>query len=201
MAAYAYTVTNGGPGAALEIAGLLLAASIRELAGLAAAGLNSAAYDERTGYLLGLYSRRNTTLADLGAGKTERGEIMEAVKDLDRRLAGFVEANRPSGARFSRKAQTGLEREADSLVPVRLVRGPLSLTRVPERVKEERGLECSCWSHEQNAPSYWSDGRRSIFEIQWLVGQELGTQPELEKLMSLFRTMEEYGYVTLKKRG
>jgi len=201
MGAYAYTVTNGGEPAATELANLVFRSGAEKLAALAAEDRLSAGYDERCSYLLMLEKRRLDSLAELASSKAENEKITARTKSLKDKLEAFAAAGRPEGEGFSRKPETELELKADKLVPVRKAFGPLQLARVPEEVKAERGLKkFSLWAHKDNAPLYWSDGRRSIFEIQWLVGQEFGKEPELDKLITLFETLAEYDYISLESR-
>jgi len=201
MGAYAYTVTNGGASAAMEIANLIFRSGTDKLAALAAEDRESAGYDERCGYLLMLEKKCLDSLGELAFGKAERKKIEAKTKSLKQKLEAFAAICRPEGEGFSRKPKTKLELKADKLVPVRRMFGPLALSRVPEEVKVQRELKkFTLWSHEDNAPFYWSDGRRSIFEIQWLVGQEFGKEPELEKLLTLFETLVEYDYISLESR-
>ena len=125
----------------------------------------------------------------------------EKIRATKERLEAIAESARPEGPGFKLEPKSDLERDADSIVPVRKVWGSYSLGRVPKKVKKERDLASfSSWSYDDNVPIFWSDGKRSILQIQWLVGQEQGKTPKLEKLMTLFRTLEEYGYFSLEKR-
>ncbi|MBN2290105.1 MAG: DUF4910 domain-containing protein [Candidatus Glassbacteria bacterium] len=201
MGAYAYTATNGGASAALEIADLVFGSAAGRIAALAAGEKTGAGYDERCSYLLMLENKRLDSLKDLAFGEDGREKVGAGVKLLKGKLQAVAEACRPGGERFSRKPRTDLELKADKLVPVRKAPGPFQLARIPDEVKAQRGLKkFSLWNHEDNAPVYWADGERSIFEIQWLAGQEFGHEPELEKLVALFETLAEYDYVGLKSR-
>ncbi len=201
MGAYAYTVTNGGASAAMEIANLIFRSGTEKLAALAGEDKPGADYDERSSYLLMLEKKRLDSLSELALSKAELNKTAAKAKSLKEKLEAVAAACRPEGEKFSRKPETEIELKADKLVPVRKMFGPLTLARVPEQVKAERGLKkFSLWSHQDNAPLYWSDGKRSIFEIQWLTGQEFGKEPELDKLITLFETLAEYDYISLESR-
>jgi len=202
MGAYAWTLAAGGPEAARDCAALVRHAAFEALSRAAEKLADGAAFDERAQYLLFLYQRKLARMDNLAVSAGERKQIEAIAGQTGKEIAEFAARLRPAdGKRFERKAQSEAERKADRIVPRRLIAGPLSLTRVPEAVKKERGLECSCWNYEQNAPMCWSDGQRSLFEIQWLVGQELGKAPTLESLFTLFDTLKEYGYMELGERA
>jgi len=200
LASGIYTATNGGTQAAEEIADLVFRGAACRISSLASENRDSVSFDERLQYLMMLAEGRLDSLTKLAFGERERARVAAKVDSLKTRLQALGEALRPKGDKFKREPSNELEHEADRLVPVRKVIGPLSLARVPNEVKQQRKIEFSCWSYENNAPVFWSDGTRSIFQIQWLVGQELGKEPELEQLMTLFRTLKEYNYIELKER-
>ncbi|MEA2063850.1 MAG: M28 family peptidase, partial [Gemmatimonadota bacterium] len=201
MGAYAYTATNGGADAAVELADLVFRTGARNLADLCAEGRDSAEYDGRASYLLMIEKGRLDSLGGLALNDDERKTVVAKIEPLKKKLETLAQAVRPEGPEFERKPAGKLELKADSLVPVRKLFGPFALARVPEEVKSQRGLDAfTLWSHEKNAPVFWADGRRSIFEIQYLVGQEFGREPELEKLLTLFETMAEYDYISLESR-
>ena len=198
LAAGAYTVTNGGEEASLEIADLVYRGILVELSGLSASDAESVKYDERLTYLKPIFTRRLDSLTEIaGTGKTDK--IKKKIAEIKKKVDEFAEVGRPAGNRFERNPASDLEKQAAGLVPVRKVWASYGLSHVPAEVKEERKLEFSTWSYDNNAPIFWADGKRSIFEIQWLVGQELGKVPELDYLMTLFRTLEEFDYFELKK--
>lgn len=200
MGAYAWTLAAGGVEAARDSATLVRRAAFESLARAAESKSDGRSYDERAQYLMFLFGRKLARLSDLAVTGPERQEIDGIIERTAGEIREFASRLQPAdGGKFRRAAASALEREADSIVPVRLIAGPLSLTRVPEKIKTGRDLPFSCWSYEQNAPVCWADGKRSIFEIQWLTGQELGCEPTLEKLLTLFRTLEEYGYAELKE--
>ncbi len=201
MAAAVYTAANGGARAALELGALMLKEAAAGLAALAVDRTDSRAYEERAGYLREVNGRALDTLAGLPADAAGKREVAGKIAGWKERLDRYAAAGRPEGEGFSRAPQSEQEREADRLVPTRRMIGSLYLTRVPLEEKQRKGLaDFSGWSYAQNAPLYWADGRRSIYEIQWYVGQELGQTPELGYLLELFRTLEAYGYVTLGAR-
>ncbi|HUU27353.1 MAG TPA: M28 family peptidase [archaeon] len=200
MAACAYTVTNGGLKAAEEIAELVFRAQACELVKIASENRDSSSYDEWIQYYLAVAEKSLDSVCVLTFGKGEHEKAAAKINSLKTRLSALADFNRPQGEGFKREPKSQIEREADSLIPKRKIWGSFSLARVPKEVKKERTITFSPWDYNHNAPVFWADGKRSIFEIQWLVGQELGKTPELDKLMTLFRTLQEYGYVALKKR-
>jgi Peptidase family M28 len=201
MGAYAYTVTNGGASAALEIADLVFRSAAEQLVDLAAENRPGAGFDERCSYLLMQATKHFDSLCELAFGDEEQRKISAKTKALKDRLEDISAACRPEGKRFSRKPESEIQLKADKLVPVRKVFGPFQLARIPEEIKDQRGLKkFSLWNHRENAPIFWADGVRSIFEIQWLVGQEFGTEPELDYLLTLFDTLAEYDYISLENR-
>ena len=201
LAAGAYTVANGGAKSAEELVDVVFRNTLSELAELIAEHRDSVSFDERYQYLKPVIHGRLESLTDLVLKDEKSPELAEKIKAAKERLEAIAETARPAGARFKLQAKSDLEREADSLVPVRKLWGSYSLGRVPKKVKKEKDLATfSSWSYDDNAPIFWSDGKRSILQIQWLVGQEQGKVPKLEKLMTLFRTLEEYDYFSLEKR-
>ena len=201
LAAGAYTIANGGAKSAEELVDVVFRNAMLELAELIALHRDSVAFDERFQYLKPVIEKRLDSLTDLVLKGEKSGKLAEKISAAKGRLEAVTEAARPAGAGFKLQAKNDLEREADSLVPVRKLWGSYSLGRVPQEVKKERDLASfSSWSYDDNAPIFWVDGKRSILQIQWLVGQEQGKAPELEKLMVLFRTLEEYDYFSLERR-
>ncbi len=201
LATGAYTVANGGAKSAEELVDVVFRNTLSELAGLIADHRDSVSFDERLQHLKPVLHGRLETLTDLVLKDEKSKKLTEKIRKAKERLEAIAESARPEGPGFKLEPKSDLEREADSIVPVRKVWGSYSLGRVPKKVKKERDLASfSSWSYDDNAPIFWSDGKRSIFQIQWLVGQEQGKTPKLEKLMTLFRTLEEYDYFSLKKR-
>ena len=201
LAAGVYTVTNGGWKAAGELAEVIYNGALHELVDMAAEHKESQAYDERLQYLMPVLEKRLDSVQNLAFTAKERGDLSGKTRSLKKRLALFAETARPAGKKFTRKPATKLEREAHKIVPVRKIWGSYSLARVPKKVKQQRNLaDFSSWSYDHNIPIFWADGKRSVFEIQWLIGHESGKTPKLDELMTLFKTLEEYKYFSLKKR-
>ncbi len=199
LGAGVYTMTCGGAESAAELLELALENCLRELGSLAAHSNGGAAYDERLQHLVPVFGKRLESVADmLGPGDDAAG-LGKAITAAREKLAKFAEAGRSEGETFSHQPSNRKEKEASGLIPVRKLWGSYGLARVPEKVLKKRKLNLCTWSYESNAPIFWSDGKRSIFEIQWLVGQELGKTPDIGYLLTLFRTLEEYDYFKLKK--
>ncbi|MFH1069089.1 MAG: M28 family peptidase [Candidatus Glassbacteria bacterium] len=198
LAAGAYTVTNGGEESALQLADLIHRGILEELAELASAGADSVKYDERLRYLMPIFTGRLDSLTDVaGSGKAAR--LKKKIAGIKKKIVEIAEVSRPAGSRFERKPSIKLEKQAAGLIPLRKVWGSYGLARVPDKIKQERKLEFSSWSYDNNVPIFWADGKNTIFDIQWLVGQEMGKTPDLDYLLTLFRTLEEFGYFELKK--
>lgn len=195
--AIVYTMSNGGAEAAGQVLKLVLDSSLKEIAGAAACSGGGEEYAERIEYLRPLFERKLETLKDMLVFGEKSDELEKAVKTAHDRIRAFAAAGGDSG--YERKPSGKKEKEAAGLIPVRKVWGSYGLERVPEKVKNKRNLKFSTWSYENNAPIFWADGRRSIYDIQWLVGQELGETPDIEYLLTLFKTLEEYDYFELKK--
>jgi hypothetical protein len=201
MAACAYTVTNGGSQAADELAGLIFRYWAGELAGAAAGTSDREPAKGRSRYILDVAGRHLDSLYPLAHGNEELEKVTVRIINLKARLSELALVLCPEEKNFRRQPTNAIEKEADSIIPERKVMGSLSLTRVPKEIRKERKLaEFSGWSYDYNAPVFWADGKRSIFEIQWLAGQELGKEPVLDDLIILFQTLQEYDYVNLKRR-
>ena len=199
LAAGAYTVSNGGSSSACEVAELALERSLQELASLAARERNGAAYTERLSYLLPIFEATLDSTREMLTATDRIDELDAFIDAAKKKLAAFAEAGKPSNVVFKREPKGKKEKQAASLIPVRKLWGSYGLARVPEKVLAKHKLNFSTWSYDQNAPIFWADGKRSIFDIQWLVGQELGKTPDLEYLVTLFQTLEEYDYFEMKK--
>mgnify|MGYP000123677433 CR=1 FL=1 len=93
--------------------------------------------------------------------------------------------------------------EAMHLVPVRKVLGVPTLVDLPkEALMELRSITSESYPYSRLlcAPLFWANGRRSIAEIAEEVRKELG-KSDIAFLVKLFKFLEKYGYVTLKKRS
>ena len=86
--------------------------------------------------------------------------------------------------------------EGTQLVPVRKCPAPLTFAPIPPA---EREFPSPLWSAKFNAALYWSDGERSIREIEHLVAMEHGDPPGTD-LVEWFRFLEKHDYVELKER-
>ncbi len=199
LATGAYTMAGGGAASALNLLELALENCLGGLAKLAARSCDGTAYDERLRHLVPIFEKKLESVADLLGLRDDSAELDKAVTAAKEKLARFAEAGRPGDGKFQREPSNKKEKEAAALIPVRKLWGSYGLARVPEKVLKKRKLDFCTWSYDNNAPIFWSDGERSIFEIQWLVGQELGKTPDIDYLLMLFRTLEEYDYFELKK--
>ncbi|MBW7997685.1 MAG: M28 family peptidase [Candidatus Glassbacteria bacterium] len=199
LGAGVYAFTNGGEKSAVEVAELTLEESLRQLASLTARQQNGTAFDERVRYLRPIFESKLESTRDFLVRGDRNGKLEDAVNAAKSKIAKFIEVGRNGKSSYSRKPSDRKEKEAASLVPVRKLWGSYGLARVPEKVRTKRKLNFSTWSYDDNAPIFWADGKRSIFDIQWMVGQELGKTPDIEYLLTLFRTLEEYDYFELKK--
>jgi aminopeptidase YwaD len=99
------------------------------------------------------------------------------------------------------------EQQAARLIPVRQVRGPVSLSDHLRGLDEEtqQGWRQLLQAHKDSAwytltplALYWADGARSVLGIAGLVELESG-QRDVELTLAYFQLLEKLGFVTLKR--
>ena len=125
------------------------------------------------------------------------GGISVAVSNEGPLLARGSSAWRKKTASRKREPYKTLE-EASCLIPVRRVPGLLTLQTLPEEAKSN----CR-WGpgyHALVQPTLWADGKRNIPEIARAIYGETGKAPDLKDLLDSFRFLEQYGYVSLKRK-
>lgn len=223
-AAYAYWLAAAGP---TDVAGLgyeMVARFKEQLVATAQTAVTRAGtprsaaergsaleeLDRRLAYRQGRQRQALGTLSRLGAGeclladlqaevaRVALGELAWARGAID--LLG-------SGTGTSSPGEPGAERwggdEAARLVPVRLVRGPVSLSEHLGRLSAE---ERESWrrllkarkdegaSTRMALAQYWADGSRTVQEISDLVELETG-HSDIELVLALFCLLEKVGLV------
>lgn len=94
--------------------------------------------------------------------------------------------------------------EAGHRIPVRLVRGPLTLARHPE-LKNPRWKPA--WNAVLNIPLFWADGKRNLWQVAYQTACELDDvtdeqlQKKYEDTLDYFNFLAELGYITWKEYG
>jgi hypothetical protein len=145
------------------------------------------------------------------APPSERRAVRAQARALQRdvRRAGRAEADalaRRAGKPKHAPAAVALDPELSSIRPRRLVRGPLTLDRVP--LSERGGRPDPRWSFALFSVLGWCDGKRSLAEACHLAGRELrGTRtltpdeiakqidPNAGSILGYFEFLRTHGYV------
>ncbi|MCK4244836.1 MAG: hypothetical protein KAX20_04340, partial [Candidatus Omnitrophica bacterium] len=89
------------------------------------------------------------------------------------------------------------DKEAELLVPKRVVPGFLTLKTLPQSVKEK----CK-WGPGYQVlvePIMWVDGKRNLLQISRLLRQEVG-EADTKDLVDCFKFLERYGYVKMRRK-
>jgi len=215
-AAYAYVIAAAGASQAVDLAYLTAA---RGKAALASAG---AAEIERVGkrdpddamlQLAYLAERQVDAVESVVAlvPRSERSQVRDHVRGLQRDLR---RASRMEAESLARKVGTPkhapptpeLDPALSAVRPRRLVRGPLTLDRVP--LAERGGRPDPRWSSALFSVLCWCNGRRSVAEACRLAARELRadrtlTPDELVKqidpragsMLDYFEFLRKHGYV------
>jgi len=215
-AAYAYLIATADGTRALDLAHL---AAARGKAALAASGTAEVAQaknsvlDDAMLQLIYLADRQAEAVGSVVAlaAPSERREVRAQVRALQRevRRAGRVEAEalaRRAGKPKHAPAAVALDPALSSIRPRRLVRGPLTLDRVP--LSERGGRPDPRWSFALFSVLGWCDGKRSLAEACHLAGRELrGAQtltpdelakqidPNADSILDYFEFLRKHGYV------
>lgn len=92
----------------------------------------------------------------------------------------------------------GYAREAGTRIPVRLVRGPLTLALHPAPADAPWHPG---WNAQLNIPLFWADGKRNLWQITCQTAFELGTpsdgqlEAKYNELLAYFTFLEQQGYI------
>ncbi len=213
-AAYAYLIATAGPAEVVDFAQLAAARGKTAVAEAGVAEPREADLDDGMLQLAYLGQRQaeavGSTLALVPAA--ERAQVRAQVRALQRdvRRAGKLEAEalaRRGGRPGHTPAGPRLDRALAGIRPRRLVRGPVTLDRVPR--EEREGRPDPRWSMALFSLLGWCNGRRSLAEACELAARELRegrtlTPDELVKqidpnaasMMEYFEFLRKHGYVT-----
>jgi len=192
-ATYLYAVAQAGAPEAAWLAKEVYRDAMTQLQKAVAAGEGAEGPDRQ--------ARRQHYLRDRGlqalascAALDPTPETAGIVRALHEQLA---DATSPAAAQTLSPAGAG----ADNRVPVRRIKGGLSLGGLPQADWPEAvaatGGENPRWSAALCSALYWADGRRSIAEIQQLMAQEFETsRVDLERY---FTFLARHGYIELRR--
>jgi len=215
-AAYVYTIANAGASEAVDLAYLtaargkaaLATAGAAEIERVGAGGLDDSMH--QLAYLADRQAEAVGSVMEL-VPRSERPGVRAHVRALqnDLRRAGRAEAvalARRAGKPKHRPGEPGLDSTLSAIRPRRLVRGPLTLDRVP--LAERGGRPDPRWSSALFSVLGWCDGKRSLAEACHLAGRELRrehtlTSDELAKqidpngggMLEYFEFLRKHGYV------
>lgn len=121
-------------------------------------------------------------------------------------LESYRKAKGHSRIRTLKKPRLGKdEKIAESMIPVRVHRGPISIRLALEKMTDKERLDY--WGllskkrkfrNTFDLAVYWSDGVRNLLEISRLVKYEAG-RVDLKFLIDYFRTLERYKLIRIKR--
>lgn len=104
----------------------------------------------------------------------------------------------------NRQPLSELEKEAESMIPIRIHRGPPAtrywVNRLDEKDRESLWRIRKDYKEDQvlSTPAlYWTDGKRNLLEISELVDLEVG-RTNLEYLTAYFRLLEKMGLIEIR---
>ena len=127
------------------------------------------------------------------------GELELAVDLERRRLSRCLGADVP--AEVEAPNLTPEEKQAQAMIPERLVLGSLTMADLPAEARAEFAEITSQtfpYATELCSALFWADGRRSIYEIRELLAQERG-RADLKFLVRFFEFLEMHGYCALRR--
>jgi aminopeptidase YwaD len=171
--------------------------------------------DRRLAYLLGRQKAALQTLERLASSDCTIPNLQaEVERALHRELAWAcsaldlqaVELGLDSVPEAQPPDLTAQEQEAAELIPVRLVRGPISLGhhlhRLDGKAREQwrqllKTRKDRAFYTLSALALYWIDGARSVLEIADLIELETGKR-DVELLLAYLRLVEQLGFVELK---
>ncbi|MDH5686671.1 MAG: DUF4910 domain-containing protein [Candidatus Bathyarchaeota archaeon] len=100
--------------------------------------------------------------------------------------------------KLPKRRLTELEEKASTMIPQRLIPGPLTVETMPDEAKRKERWKPG-WEAYFNVNLYWADGKRSLLEIYRSSTMETGPA-KLEDLIDYVEFLERYGYIKLKTR-
>jgi hypothetical protein len=221
-ASYLYAIANATSQDMAWLAGEVYQEAISSLKGQVSAlgveeGVEAAALDDawqqanrRIRYVGDRSRQALGSCADLDPSPGLTELLAGLTRQLDGETGGHIQAveamlaDRAGGRGWSPPEEAPLgpeEAKAASLVPTRLVRGGLSLGKLPpaawtEAMAVTRGQNPR-WSRELCCALYWADGRRTLLEVRDLAEQELGSLGV--DLFEYFYFLERHGYIRFSK--
>ena len=150
----------------------------------------------------------DATLEETVAGfvKDLEAEAKAQVKAASQTMNTVLELSGLEAKPYRKPQMRKLEKEADTLVPVRLFRGPWSTRGWDTKLNlaEQDELRRLNKDHPEGRSvatlaMYWTDGARSLYEVSERVRLERGST-DLEYLVGLYRLLERMGLMKLGHR-
>jgi aminopeptidase-like protein len=213
-AAYVYFIASAGEAQARWLAEQVLTEGVGAVARLAgasrgrSAGSASAAaapsIRSRLDYLGFRYSSAIDSVARLVRAHS-RTAFLKSLQPLKRHLSEFIRLSQRrtqhSGSKLHFPQPVLDASSTPLLVPKRLVAGQLRMTRIGRAEQEAWKAMCARNGVSGAAvlsAQFWADGKRTVGEIEQLVACETGSAGG--RLSELFKYLEKYGYVKLRRR-
>ena len=137
----------------------------------------------------------------------ENSEVIGLSKAMERKITKDRNQLAREARRFTeqiglewklpKRRLTELEKRASTMVPERLIPGPLTLETMPDEAKRKERWKPG-WEAYFNINLYWADGKRSLLDVYRSSIMETGPV-KLEDLIDYVEFLERYGYIRLKR--
>ncbi len=183
MAAYLYAAADMNPAIANETARLCLNFSKERLLEEEQKDI----HQEKLAYLTCIEMMRFESIETLTGVRLnkQREGLLSVVGDMK------TEKN------DSRQEQLKLRKQAESMVPKRLVAGPVTLEHIPTEKRRNLKIQPH-WSNKWNQPLFWVDGKRSLYAVYRLSSLETGPY-DLKEFIWYFKFLKKESLIDIKK--
>ncbi len=184
MAAYVYVAAAMNPNLARETARLCVSAATRRLK------LEAKGDRDRLGHLLECELTRLNGLEQL------TGTCLAGAQEQVRAVARQIKTKK---AASSERVSRALAQRARTLIPVRTVAGTCALGHLSPEQRAKAPFNPT-WSPKLNLPVFWSDGRRSLWDIHQRQRHESPKPLSLKQLVDYFVFLDRHKLIRLRKR-
>jgi len=202
LAGYLHAAAAGGRETSFRLVERVLAREVRALDEELAVA-EGVPLDEFAAYRVETAARRLGSVRGFLRGGRGRVTLRRRIEDAVRAFRAYAEARvkMKAGGRISSEWRTVLNPPRDTVHrAARLVPMKKFLGTAASCVWEGKKAEGTEWSYRMNAPLFWADGRRSVYEIWRNWCWEFRAPCALEHVLSYFEDFRERGLVEVRER-
>ncbi len=183
MAVYLYAVAAMDEDLAWDTARLVVTAALRRLEEEAGGDR------DRLEHALACELHRLETLEQVAGAPLTKARA---------RVCAAAQRLRPGTKKRAVRVSSRLEKRARSLVPVRTVFAPLAIDHIPPEQRAHAPFNPT-WSTKLNLAAFWSDGRRTVWDIHQRQRHEAKVPLGLEELVEFFLFLEQHKLIKLRR--